>query len=403
MRPLLFTENESFWFETLRSFGHAAYGGADFGEVATTAQQITAGDYDGWHDQWLSTADRVATGADKAAAAGHRVSAREAFLRASNYYRSAEFFLHGHPGDPRIAHAYERSVTCFRIAAGLMTPPIEPVAIRYESTTLPGYFYRAADEPRPTIVMCNGFDGTVEEMHFYGAAAAVERGYHVLSFDGPGQPGPRHREDLGFRPDWEHVVGPVVDYAFSRPEVDRDHVALLGLSMGGYLMPRAAAFESRVNALIAMDGVYDLGDWVTAALPGSRDSLDRRLRATVDEDLDRALAAAMAADPAVRWLMEQGMWNCNAPSPRAFCAGFLEYHLRDGIAEQIACPTLVCSAEDDLFFRGQPERLFEHLTCKKTLMPFTTAEGAGAHCQSGAQRLAFARIYDWLDEVFGRR
>ncbi|WP_433200322.1 alpha/beta hydrolase family protein [Dactylosporangium sp. CS-047395] len=403
MRPLLFAENDSFWFETLRNFGHAAYGGADFGEVVTTAQNITAGDYDGWHDQWLATADRIATVADKAAAAGHRVSAREAFLRAANSYRSAEFFLHGHPDDPRIAHAYERSVTCFRIAAGLMTPPIEPIAIRYESTTLPGYFYRAADEPRPTIIMCNGFDGTVEEMHFYGAAAAVERGYHVLSFDGPGQPGPRHREGLGFRPDWEHVVGPVVDYALSRPEVDRDHIALLGVSMGGYLMPRAAAFESRVNALIALDGVYDLGDWVAAALPVDRPALDRRLRATVDEDLDRVIADRMAAEPTVRWLMEQGMWNFDAPSPRAFGASFLDYHLRDGIAEQIACPTLVCSAEDDLFFRGQPERLHEHLTCKKTLMPFSSAEGAGAHCQSGAQRLAFARIYDWLDEVFGRR
>ncbi|MFI5905925.1 alpha/beta hydrolase family protein [Dactylosporangium sp. NPDC051541] len=402
MRPLLFADDQQFWFETLRSLGHTAYGGADFGEVVSTAEGIAAGDYDGWHDQWLATADRIATGADKAAAAGHRISARDGFLRASNYYRSAEFFLHGRPDDPRIAHAYERSVTCFRIAAGLAVPKVEPVEIPYEGTTLPGYFYRGSSSGA-TVVMCNGFDGTVEEMHFYGAAAAVEREYNVLSFAGPGQPGPRHRDNLRFRPDWEHVVGPVIDYALTRTEVDPNSIALLGVSMGGELMPRAAAFESRVNALVALDGVYDLGDFVTAAIPGDRSEIDARLRTLDDPELDATIEALMAGDPTVRWMIEQGMWAFLAPTPRAFCAAFLDYHLRDGVAEQIACPTLVCSAEDDLFFRGQPERLFEHLTCKKTLLTFTNAEGAGAHCQSGAQRLAFARIYDWLDEVLGRR
>ncbi|HTJ37815.1 MAG TPA: dipeptidyl aminopeptidase [Dactylosporangium sp.] len=407
MRPLLFPDDQQFWFEALRSLGHTAYGGADIGEVMSTAEAITAGDYDGWHDQWLATADRVATVADRAAMAGHRVSAREGYLRASNYYRAAEFFLHGRPDDPRIPHAYDRSVTCFRTAAGLATPAIEPVEIPFEGTTLPGYFYHGSGsgtgERRPTVVMCNGFDGTVEELHFYGAVAATERGYHVLSFDGPGQPGPRHRQGMGFRPDWENVVGPVIDYALTRPEVDPDHIALLGLSMGGELMPRAAAFEPRPNALIALDGVYDLGDFVTAAIPGDRTTIDPRLLAKQDLELDTVIADQMTADPTVRWMMEQGMWTCNEPTPRAFCAAFLEYHLRDGIAEQISCPTLVCAAEEDLFFSGQPERLFEHLTCKKTLIEFTTAEGAGAHCQSGGQRLAFARIYDWLDEVFGRR
>ncbi len=27
------------------------------------------------------------------------------------------------------------------------------------------------------------------------------------------------------------------------------------------------------------------------------------------------------------------------------------------------------------------------------------AEGAGAHCEVGASSLAFARVYDWLDET----
>jgi len=43
--------------------------------------------------------------------------------------------------------------------------------------------------------------------------------------------------------------------------------------------------------------------------------------------------------------------------------------------------------------------LHEHLTCRKTLMKFSDAEGAGAHCEVGASRLAFARMYDWPEET----
>ena len=65
----------------------------------------------------------------------------------------------------------------------------------------------------------------------------------------------------------------------------------------------------------------------------------------------------------------------------------------------IRCPTLVCDAQDDLFFKGQPQQLYDHLKCPRTLIRFTTEEGAGFHCEVGASRLAFARIFDWLDET----
>ncbi|MFI5547771.1 alpha/beta hydrolase family protein [Streptomyces sp. NPDC051815] len=401
MKQLLFPDNIQFWYETLRSMSHIAYGGADFGEVVSTGERITEGDYDSWYTEWIATADRVAGEAEKALAAGHRISARDGFLRASNYYRSAEFFLHGNPCDARHDHAYDRSVTCFRAAAALFTPVIEPVEIPYEDTTLPGYLYRVdgSGTPRPTVIMHNGFDGTAEEMHFFGAMAAVERGYNVLVFDGPGMPGPRHHQGLVFRPDWENVITPVVDFAENLPDVDGSRLALIGISMGGVLAPRAAAFEHRLAALIAVDGLYDLGQVAVRNVPGTREEAERLLRAESAPELDAAFEQAMAHDPIARWAINHGMYVMGVDTPRAFSASYLDYTLADGIAERIQCPTLVCDAEEDMFFQGQPEQLYDHLTCPKTFMEFTTEEGAGAHCHPGAMRLSIARIYDWLDDT----
>ncbi|MEU9102606.1 alpha/beta fold hydrolase [Streptomyces sp. NPDC048361] len=399
MKQLLFPNNIQFWYETLRSMSHIAYGGADFGEVVSTGERITEGDYHSWYTEWSATADRVSAEAEKALAAGHKVSARDGFLRASNYYRSAEFFLHGHPCDPRHDHAYDRSVACYRAAAALFTPIIEPVAIPYEDTTLPGYLYRVDDSgtPRPTLIMHNGFDGTAEELHFFGAMAGVERGYTVLVFDGPGMPGPRHHEGLVFRPDWENVITPVVDFAETLPEVDNSRIALLGISMGGVLAPRAAAFEHRLAALVAVDGLYDLGQTSVRNIPGTREEAEQLLRAQSAPELDAAMAQLMTKDPIARWAINHGMYVMGVDTPRAFNASYLDYTLAGGIAEQIRCPTLVCDAEEDMFFKGQPEQLYDHLICPKTLMVFTAEEGAGAHCHPGAMRLSQARIYDWLD------
>jgi hypothetical protein len=138
MQPVLFADDPRFWFETLRTMGNAAYGGADIGEVLTTVQNIVAGDYDSWHDEWLAIADKIAAEAETQLAAGHRTSARDGLMRANNYYRAAEFFLHCDPTDPRIDHAYHRATQCFQGAAALFIPSIEVVEIPYEDTILHG-------------------------------------------------------------------------------------------------------------------------------------------------------------------------------------------------------------------------------------------------------------------------
>jgi dienelactone hydrolase len=399
---LLFQDDPQFWYETVRLFGAAEYGGALFGEVIAIASKIKSGDYDSWYDANNAFADRISAEGEAQLKKGHGISARDSFLRASSYYRSSEFFLHANPDDPRMKRAYERSVACYKASAALFSPAIEAVEIPYEGTTLPGYFHSPDPSGRPckTLLINNGFDGSAEEMHWGPARAAVDRGYNVLVVDGPGQFGPVHRQGLHFRPDWEKVVTPMVDFALQRADVDPHKIALHGVSFGGYLAPRAAAFEQRLAACIADDGVYDYGaSQISSIPPQVRPKFLAALSAPSAPQLDARLEQVMKANSTARWAFTHGMYVLGVKTPREYLAVTQTYHLRDGIAEQIKCPTLVCDAEKDLFFSGQAQQLYDHLTCPKTMIKFTDAEGAGAHCEVGASRLALARMYDWLDEV----
>lgn len=406
MKQLMFPGDPNFWFETVRMFSHIPDGGAEFGEVLATAAAITERDTESWHDQWLATADRVAALAADARSRGHEVSAQEAALRAANYYRSAEFFLHDHPEDPRILHAYRAAIGQYYAYADSLGPGVlARVSIPWEgSVELPGWFHASPlPGPRPVVVISSGFDGTAEESHFFGARAAVDRGYHVLAFDGPGQPGTRQEHGVLFRPDWEAVIAPVIDWLTARDDVDRERIALLGVSLGGELALRAAAFEPRLAAVIADDGLDDFGEVIAGMLGRSREALESEARAESAPQLDADIEAAMAANPGAYWALTHGRYVMGGQTYRDAVARMLDYHLRDGVIEKITCPVLVCEAEHDLFISGHADRIMGRLGgSQHRLRRFTEAEGADLHCHLGAARYAAAVMFDWLDETLER-
>ncbi len=131
----------TFSSQLLRTIGETNYKGADIGECLSTAYRIKEGDFESWHTEWLKTAKRIHSYADESLASGHIISARDAYLRASNYYRASEFLLID-PDDPRIQTTWGSSKECFSEAAKLFPFLVESIEIPYEhGTTLPGYFY----------------------------------------------------------------------------------------------------------------------------------------------------------------------------------------------------------------------------------------------------------------------
>jgi len=390
---------ENFATRTLFS---ASYGGADFGECQTTMVRIGDGDADAWYREWLVTADQLAQTAAASEAGGHAVSAREAYVRAASYYRTSYQPLFGAPVDPRLRAAFDKESDALAAAARLADPPVEIVEIPFEDGSLPGMLAQPAGNGavRGTIVHTNGYDSDLSEMYVAHVPAAIERGYRILLFDGPGQGRNLIRDAKPIRHDWEAVVGPVIDWVVEQPGVDPDRIVLAGWSFGGFLAPRAAAFQPRLAALIADPGQWDQRDAIAPILPLADEQkedfpdIDPHALDEMEEWL-----VGPKGDPMLRWaLLQRGKWVHAKPTLFETLADLARFRLSD-VADRIGCPTLLTQAENDPI-SAAALKLHDALTVeRKTLIKFTAAEGAGDHCEASGRRLFHQRAYDWLDET----
>jgi dipeptidyl aminopeptidase/acylaminoacyl peptidase len=221
-------------------------------------QEVTAA-IDRWED-WCSAWSRRASvhedlGRD-ALAAGHRLSAAEHMTHAAVCYHFAKFVFVHDVEQMRAAH--EKAVACRQAALPHLDPPGERVEIPYEGKFLYGILRLPSGASRaPLVIMCMGLDSAKEEMDAY-ESIFLARGMATLSFDGPGQGEAEY--ELRIRGDYEVAVKSVIDWVETRSEIDFDRIGLWGVSLGGYYAPRAAAFEKRVKACIALSGPYD---WAT--------------------------------------------------------------------------------------------------------------------------------------------
>jgi len=383
-------KDQNFTFELIRVLGQTAYGGADVGEVLQTARAIKNADIYSWYQQWLKTANRVYKIAETAQKNGHVASAREAYFRAASYYRAAGFYMDAKADRSKSIKAWKMSRDSFLKAISSLTY-INLVKIPYGQTYLDGYFIRSCAKNSPLLIVHTGFDGTMEELYFDVAVAAHKRGFNVLLFEGPGQGGALRDKNLYFRPDWENVVTPVVNFAYKLLDINKNKIALMGISMGGYLAPRACAFEHRISFCIADEGVYDFAEGVYKKLP-------KEIIKYIDTNpkvFNQIIYKTMQTNLFVKWFFNHGMWAMNAKSPADFMKKIRTYSLKN-IAKNIRCSTLIIGRKANDNLKIDAKQLYNLIQAQKKYYVFTEEQAAQAHTQAGAKTLSNQVILDWL-------
>ena len=378
--------------------GLAPTGLTDIGEVLDTATRINAGDENSWFDQWLATAKRVEGYGDEAAAKGHQLSAASHFYRAGAYYRAGLMRYTNH-ADPRLVEATRAGLALHDRALRLRGYQSREVPIPYQSSVLHGRVHYAPGVDRaPVLVLHQGLHAWPEDT-MWVVDGALQRGYHVFSFHGPGQGASLRLHGHPFRPDWEVPVGAVLDLVEKDARLAADRIILMGLSFGGYLAPRAASYEHRLHALIADPGVVSWADSMLrhfTAIPGLM-----ALHARGPEAFDQAINATARVMPDSRWYFDDASWKHGVTTPHALIDELRKYDNAAGVAK-IRCKTLILDGSAEDATPGESRRLFEALTCPKWALDFDASTAAQVHCQGGSTLLAQGRLFDWLDTEVSR-
>jgi dipeptidyl aminopeptidase/acylaminoacyl peptidase len=260
--------------------------------VALTDFEEVVGGTAGWGDwcrAWSAKAAVHEVMGREALDAGKLVSAGEHLQRAGVYYHFGKFlFVHDLA---QMKSAHQKAVECRRLALPHLLPPGERVAIPFEGRHLYGILRKPLGISRPPVmVMACGLDSAKEETEAY-EAPFLARGIAILVFDGPGQGEAEY--DWPIRGNYETAVTAVCDYIETRADLNTSRIGLWGVSLGGYYAPRAAAFEPRIKACVALSGPYDMGaNW--DRLPElTREAFRVRSHARTDEE-GRANAATLS-------------------------------------------------------------------------------------------------------------
>jgi len=393
--------DEEFDYQLIKAIGVADYGGSTIGECLAVADEIADGSPQSWARGFDGLAHRVEAMARLCLDAGHRVSGRDHLLRASTYYRTAEYYVD--PTTDATRHTGERSRACFADAGSLMVPPVELVDVPFAGSRLPGYLL-CPDGPGagaavgsrrlPTLVCVGGFDSSAEELYFHYGAPGVERGWNVFVFDGPGQPGCMRLDPaLPFRPDYEVPIAAVLEVIGTRDDVDSDRMALVGESFGSYFAARSAATDDRVRALVANPPIVDMRGYMEAWVGRDVFGMTRDIRpedvAGVPEDL---------MPKQMQWGIESICRRFGVPSFSAWRKAIAGYRLGD-LLGAITCPVLALVGDrEGVEPLSQFDTFIDGVGGPVTARRFSTVDGASTHCQSDNIRLSAQVVFDWLDE-----
>ncbi|MFJ6788156.1 alpha/beta hydrolase family protein [Streptomyces angustmyceticus] len=398
-------KDPGFNFNGLLALGASGYGAAEVGEVLTAVNTINKAGLSA--QTFTRTFRNLGDQLRQPPRSGRPGTQTTRFraLRAAQYYGQALFFVLGSDRPGSEEQLYRAGREAWDAFCERCDPAPLTAHVPYGRTPLPVWFFRpdTSREPRPTVILTNGSDGQDVDMWTYGVAAALQRGWNALVYDGPGQGQLLFVDQVIFTPRWENVVTPLVDWLTARPDVDTRRIALTGLSMGGNLAPRAAAFEHRIAALVAMPGV--LQPWlgfppeIRQILTPSKEKTNAVWNNEVVPELPASAAATLKkrfepfSVPAML-AARQGKMFTDFYTPATLIKSL---DITD-VVRRITMPTLVLDYEDEQFYPGQPRQMFEKLTAPKDYVKLTAATGAQLHCSPMAPQQHCEVAFDWLQE-----
>jgi 2,6-dihydroxypseudooxynicotine hydrolase len=253
--------------------------------------------------------------------------------------------------------AHRKAVACYSAALPLMRPPGERVAVG----PYVGVLRKPPGGRAPVLIMAPGLDSTKEELHAY-AEPFLARGIATLAVDGPGQGEAEY--EIPICGDYERAASAVVDWIEKRSDLDGARVAIWGVSLGGYYAPRAAAFEKRLRACIALSGPFDWAEiW---------DGLPELTRETF-----RVRSHSPSAEEAKRRAAQLSLKDC---------------------AKAIECPLFVVAGRQDrLVPAAHAERLAKSVSGPVELL---MVEDGGHNANNRPYRYRSLSA-DWLAQQFG--
>jgi pimeloyl-ACP methyl ester carboxylesterase len=375
-----FFTDQTFHFETLRNAGYIFSQCADLGEILDTTKQIAEGDVESWYRAWAATANRAEGLAGRTY---DRRSKGDAYMRASTYQRLAEFLLP--PDDPRRVESFDKAVRWFLQGLDALNVRYERFSAAYRDGRLRALYLPGPPgaEKKPLIRAIGGYDSILEEKYPVIGKAALDRGYSVLMYEGPGQGEPLRKYGMKFVPDWEKPTAAVLD-EFLRSDDKPQKIVLFGMSMGGYLAPRAAAFEQRIDGVVAYDVCFDLHEAAVRTMGAVKQN------------------PALLKNTGVSWAYQNALWTMGTTNPEDTLEAFSNYKLTS-IADRIRQDVLILAGAEDHFILFHQAAEFEKSLVSArsvTTRTFDRASGGAEHCQCGATSLVHAAVFDWLLQKF---
>ena len=356
------------------------WGGADLEEVKAAAQQIK--DLESWISTFLALGE-------KALSEGHT-------QQAIAYFRGAEFFIYDDIEKKRRLGEKANSLFYDHYSHIFEDGLISRESVAYAQGYLPVWVARPEENRSTgTIVLHGGFDSCIEE--FLGAILYLkQKGYSVYLFDGPGQGEVLSKYGIPMTHEWEKPVKSVLDH------YGLDDVTLVGLSLGGMLAPRAAAFEPRIKRVVAWGVMPDFQEVVLSTRPQVLQLLAKvALRLRLKLPINLSSKREMARDAMAEWGIKHGMYVFGVDSPYDYLVTADNYQMLN-IADLITQDFLLLGSTRDHFIpRGFYKEVIDSLVNVKSLTfrLFTEREEAENHCSAGNTRLALDTIIDWIAEI----